>query len=146
MKCIHLTVRTKEYEKYIYCRKKKHKIEFKDCRECKHKEFKQVKELKKKSNKLKQLESKRYSILTDNLKICYICNEKKKDDLHEIFGGSNRQKSMIWGLVIPICRECHDEWKINKELRKRIQQKAKKEFIKRNTKEKFREEFGKYYE
>lgn len=146
MNCIHLKIRTKDYEKYIYCRRKKKKIEFKDCKNCKYKEFKQVKELKKKSNKLKQLESKRYSILTDNLKICYICNEKKKDDLHEVFGGSNRQKSMIWGLVIPICRECHDEWDVNKSLRKQIQQKTKEEFIKRNTKEKFREEFGKYYE
>lgn len=146
MSCAHLKIRTKNYEKYIYCRKKKKKIEFKDCRNCKYKEFKQVKELKKKSNKLKQLESKRNSILTDNLKICYICNKKKKDDLHEIFGGSNRQKSMIWGLVIPICRECHDEWDVNESLRKQIQQEAKEEFIKRNTKEKFREEFGKYYE
>lgn len=145
MKCIHLKIRSKNYEKYIYCKQKKKIINFKDCRNCKHKEFKQVKELKKKSNKLKQLEAKRYSILTNNLKICYICNKKRKDDLHEVFGGSNRQKSMIWGLVIPICRGCHDEWDINEELRKQIQQKAKEEFIKRNTKEKFREEFGKYY-
>lgn len=146
MNCIHFKIRTKKYEKYIYCKQKKKKINFEDCRNCKHKEFKQVKKLKKKSNKLKQLESKRYSILTNNLKICYICNEKRKDDLHEVFGGSNRQKSMIWGLVIPICRKCHSEWDINEELRKQIQQKAKEEFIKRNTKEKFKEEFGKYYE
>lgn len=145
MKCIHLTVRTKEYEKYIYCRKIKKKIDFQNCSRCTYKEFKQVKELKKKSNKLKQLESKRYSILTDNLKICYICNKKKKDDLHEIFGGTNRQKSMQWGLVIPICRECHTKWDTDKSLRRMIQQKAKEEFIKRNTKEKFREEFGKNY-
>lgn len=145
MKCIHLKIRSKNYEKYIYCKQKKKIINLKDCRNCKHKEFKQVKELKKKSNKLKQLEAKRYSILTNNLKICYICNKKRKDDLHEVFGGSNRQKSMIWGLVIPICRGCHDEWDINEEIRKQIQQKAKEEFIKRNTKEKFREEFGKYY-
>ncbi len=101
--------------------------------------------MKKKSNKLKQLEAKRYSILTNNLNICYICNKKRKDDLHEIFGGSNRKKSMEWGLVIPVCRECHDKWDKDKELREQIQQEAKEEFIRRNTKEKFREEFGKYY-
>lgn len=145
MNCIHLKIRTKDYEKYIYCTKKKKKITFANCRNCKYKKYKQVKELKKKSNKLKKLEGKRYSILTDNFKLCYICNKKKKDDLHEIFGGSNRQKSMQWGLVIPVCRECHDEWEINEELRRQIQQKAKEEFIKRNTKEKFREEFGKNY-
>nr|DAQ61943.1 MAG TPA: Recombination enhancement function protein nuclease, DNase, HYDROLASE.4A [Caudoviricetes sp.] len=145
MKCIYLTIRTKKYEKYIYCRKKKSEIEFKDCKSCNYKEFKQMKELKKKSNKLKKLEAKRYSILTENLKVCYICTKDKKDDLHEIFGGSNRQKSMQWGLVIPVCRKCHDEWENNKELRKKIQKEAKEEFIKRNTKEKFRKEFGKNY-
>lgn len=145
MKCIYLTIRTKNYEKYIYCRQKKKKIYFKDCRNCSYIEFKKVKELKKKSNKLKQLETKRYSILTDNLKICYICKQKKKDDLHEVFGGSNRQKSMILGLVIPICRECHTKWDTDKLLRRMIQQKAKEEFINRNTKEKFREELGKNY-
>lgn len=146
MKCIYLTIRTKYYEKYIYCRQKKTQIEFRDCNNCKNKEFKPIKELKKKSNKLKKLESNRYSILTNNLKECYVCNKKKKEDLHEIFGGANRQKSMIWGLVIPICRECHIGWETNKELRERIQKEAKEEFIKRYTKEKFREEFGKNYE
>lgn len=145
MKCLHFKIRTKNYERYFYCTKKKKIIDFNDCKNCKYKEFKKIKELKKKSNKLKKLEAKRYSILTNNLKLCYICQEKKKDDLHEIFGGSNRQKSMQWGLVIPVCRECHDEWDINEELRRKIQQKAKEEFIKENTKEKFREEFGKNY-
>jgi len=145
MNCIHLKIRTKNYEKYIYCKQKRKTIEFKDCRNCNRKEFKQVKELKKKSNKLKQLEAKRYSILTNNLNICYVCNKHKKDDMHEVFGGSNRQKSMIWGLVIPICRGCHSEWDINKELRKKIQEKAKKKFYKLYSKEKFLQEFGKYY-
>lgn len=145
MKCTYLTIRTKDYKKYIYCRKRKKEINFNICRNCEYKEFKQQKELSKKSNKLKKLEANRYSILTNNLKVCYICNKKRKDDLHEIFGGSNRQKSMQWGLVIPICRKCHSEWDINKELRRQIQQKAKGEFLKENTKEKFLREFGKYY-
>lgn len=145
MNCIHFTIRSEKYEKYMYCRKRKEKIKYGSCRNCNYKEYKQVKELKKKSNKLKQLENKRYSILTDNVEVCYICDKARKDDLHEIFEGSNRQKSMIWGLVIPICRECHEEWKINNDLKKRIQEEAKEKFIKKYTKEKFREEFGKYY-
>ena len=145
MNCMHLKIRTKQYEKYIYCKQKRKTISFKDCINCKHKEFKQVKELKKKSNKLKQLEAKRYSILTNNLNICYICHKRRKDDLHEILGGSNRLKSMEWGLVIPICRKCHNEWDTNKELRQKIQQKAKEKFLKENTEEKFLQEFGKSY-
>ena len=145
MKCIYLKVRTKKYKKYIYCNKKKNKIEFQDCVNCKNKEYKKLYQIKKKSTKLRKMEAKRYSILTNNLKICYICNKNEKKDLHEIFVGANRQKSIIWGLVIPVCRKCHREWETNKELRKKIQQYAKEEFIKKYTKEKFREEFGKNY-
>lgn len=145
MKCIYFRIRTKKYEKYVYCKYFKKEITFNKCRNCKNKEYKQAKELKKKSNKLKKLETKRYSIITNNLKVCYICEKNKKEDLHEIFGGSNRQKSMQWGLVIPVCRECHKEWEVNEQLRKRIQQEAKEKFIEKNTKEKFREEFGKYF-
>lgn len=145
MNCIHLKIRTKQYEKYIYCKQKRKKIIFKDCINCKHKEFKQVKELKKKSNKLKQLEAKRYSILTNNLNICYICHKRRKDDIHEIFGGSNRQISMKYGLTIPTCRECHSDWDTDKELRKRIQEEAKQKFYKLYSEEKFLKEFGKKY-
>ena len=147
MNCIHLRIRTKDYKKYIYCNqpKRKKEINFKDCRTCKYKEFKQVKELKKKSNKLKKLESKRFSILTDNMQICYICNKARKDDLHEIFEGSNRQTSMKWGLVIPICRKCHNEWKTNKEIKETVRKEAKEKFYKLYSKEKFLEVFGKFY-
>ncbi|MCI8700030.1 MAG: hypothetical protein HFJ47_01650 [Clostridia bacterium] len=145
MQCIHLKIRTKKYEKYIYCKQRKKKIEFKECNNCKYREFKKAKELKKKSNKLKSLESKRYSIITDNLKVCYICKQKKKDDLHEIFGGSNRIKSMVWGLVIPICRGCHQEWKINKNMREEYQQEAQRIFEKEHGYELFMTEFKKNF-
>ena len=104
MNCKYLKIRTKNYSKYIYCSNPnlKKEITFKQCKNCKYKEYKQVKELKKKSNSLKKLEDKRYSILTDNLKICYICRKKKKH-IHEIYKGSNRQTSMKNGFCIPIC-------------------------------------------
>lgn len=147
MNCIHLRIRTKDYKKYIYCNhpKRKKEINFKVCRTCKYEEFKQSKELKKKSNKLKKLESKRFSILTDNMQICYICNKARKDDLHEIFEGSNRQNSMRYGLVIPICRGCHDLWEIDMQLKKRVREEAKQKFYKLYSKEKFLEVFGKFY-
>lgn len=94
--CIYLRFRSRKYQKYIYCKKKRKEINFCDCRNCKYKTYKEVKELKKKSKKQKKLEYNRFSIITDNLKVCYICNQNKKDDLHEIFGGCNRGKSMEW--------------------------------------------------
>lgn len=90
MKCVNFRIRTKKYQKYFYCIFKKKKIQLRECASCINKEYKIQKELKKKSKNLKKLEDKRFSIITDNLKICYICNMNKKDDLNEIFEGKNR--------------------------------------------------------
>lgn len=141
MNCINLKIRTKNYEKYIYCLKRKQRITYRDCENCRYKEYKKFKELKKQSKKQKKLESKRFSMLTDNLEICYMCDKRRKEDLHEIFPGSNRKKSMQWGMVIPICRICHNEWDINEELRKTIQIKAQDIFEKEYSHKLFMAEF-----
>lgn len=59
-----------------------------------------------KSNKLASLERNRKSVFTDNLDICYLCG-KKKNDLHEVFGGRNRINSIKYNFILPLCRECH---------------------------------------
>ena len=58
-------------------------------------------------NKIKRLEQMRFSILTKDLNKCYICGGIK-NDLHEVYAGSNRVNSMKWGCVIPLCRNCHN--------------------------------------
>lgn len=62
--------------------------------------------MKQKSNKLRKLENERFSILTDDLTRCILC-EKKAVNKHEVFFGRNRQNSMKYGLVIPLCYKCH---------------------------------------
>lgn len=59
-----------------------------------------------KSKKLTKLERNRKSVFTDNLDICYLCG-KKKNDLHEVFGGRNRINSIKYNFILPLCRECH---------------------------------------
>ena len=59
-----------------------------------------------KSKKLTKLERNRTSVFTNDLEHCYLCG-KKKNDLHEIFGGRNRLNSIKYNLVLPLCRECH---------------------------------------
>ena len=59
-----------------------------------------------KTKKLAKLERNRFSVFTDDLKHCYLC-EKKKEELHEIFAGRNRFNSMKYGFVLPLCHECH---------------------------------------
>ena len=101
--------------------------------------------MKNKSKKLAKLEKNRYSILTDDLEHCYLCEAEykyiKRDELHEIFGGRNRRKSIEWGLVIPVCRKCHTKLTDDAKEYKKLQKEAKKIFIKKHGKEKFTEEF-----
>ena len=62
--------------------------------------------MKQKSSKLRKLENNRTSIMTDNLKKCMLC-ENNAVNKHEIFYGRNRQNSMKYGLVMPLCYRCH---------------------------------------
>ena len=97
-------------------------------------------QIKQKSKKLAKLERSRYSMLTKNLDKCYFC-PRKKQELHEAFRGRNRQKSIKWGLVVPICDKCHKRITNDKEFSKILEQIAKKEFVKKYGEEKFIEEF-----
>lgn len=105
-------------------------------------EKKEQKKIRKKSSKLAKLERNRYSIITYNLDICYICKEHRRDHLDEVFCGRNRQTSMKFGLVIPICFKCHRKLTDNPLLKKDIQEEAKQIFIKKYSEEKFIKEFG----
>lgn len=59
-----------------------------------------------KSKKLTKLEKNRKSVFTDDLDYCYLCG-KKKNDLHEVFGGRNRINSIKYNFILPLCRECY---------------------------------------
>ena len=71
--------------------------------------------MKNKSSKLAKLERNRFSILTDNLDYCIMCG-KPKQDLNEIYPGRNRQNSMKYGCVIPMCRNCHTKYTNDRNL------------------------------
>ena len=127
--CIHL----KKRKNKPYCKLLDREITFSLCRECDNKEYKKSTSGKKspatsgqmrknaqsltkkpvkntkmhnKSKKLTKLERNRTSVFTNDLEHCYLCG-KKKNDLHEIFGGRNRLNSIKYNLVLPLCRECH---------------------------------------
>lgn len=117
-----------------YCKLLNKEIPFSRCQECDKKEYRtktrensfyksnnnQMKKkstskeksphrsgkMKSKSSKLAKLERNRSSVFTDNLEYCYLCG-RKKEDLHEIFGGRNRLNSIKYNFVLPLCRECH---------------------------------------
>lgn len=146
MNCIYLTRRSKRYSSYWFCRLAKEVITLDKCKSCSELKYKEIKAIKNKTKKQAKLENSRYSIITDDLKHCYICTQKglkgiPKDDLHEIYGGSNRKRSIKNGFVVPLCRKCHQDYKILKFLKRFIQ----KEYEKAHTREEFIKLIGKSY-
>ena len=116
MNCKYYRTRTKKYKKYGYCIKYKKEVSL-FCKECNTIEYKEIKTIKKRTNKQAQAEKNRKSLFTNDLEYCIICG-KKKNNLHEVFFGRNRQRSIQFGLVIPLCIECHREMHRNKELQR----------------------------
>ena len=101
-------------------------------------------QIKKKSKKLAKLEKNRFSIITKDLEHCYLCGNKKQD-FHELIEGKNRQVSMKYGLVIPICRKCHEIVTNDKTLQDKLHKVAQKEFKKHYKSENFVQIFGENY-
>lgn len=98
-------------------------------------------QIKKKSSKQAKLERQRDK---DMIKegICEFCGKySKRLDPHEIFGGSNRKRSIKHKFIKLLCRKCHSNEKIIKQLR--ID--AQKEYMKTHTEEEFIKLIGKSY-
>lgn len=127
-KCINLRLRSKQYNKYFFCKKINKAIDLNECKSCIYKEYKKSvsnslkKPLKHVSKKRAKLERNRFSLFTDNLDKCYFCN-KPRNDLHELLGGRNRNNSMKYGLVLPVCREHHNEIQHSMKYKKMAQKK-----------------------
>lgn len=100
--------------------------------------------MKKKSSKLRKLESSRYSILTTDFEHCFICG-KPKQDIHEIYGGGNRQVSMKYGFCVPLCRECHRYLTDHPLSQTTLKQICQLEFLKNHEKDEFLEIIGRNF-
>ena len=128
--CIYLK---QKFNHKFECKRNKEEICLRNCSNCSYKEYKKctitVKKstykwknaqkspvycakMKQRSNKLTKLEKNRFSLFTDNMNKCYFC-PNKKDHIHEIFCGRNRQNSMKYGLCLPICESCHSKYQNN---------------------------------
>ena len=93
-------------------------------------------------------DSQRFSIIEpdeDFKQYCHLCGTPTSE-LHECFGGPNRQKSKDYGLVVTLCRRCHELAHSSHEIRHRLQQEAKGAFLQKvGNIETFRKVFGRYY-
>ena len=145
-KCVYLRIRQKNRQIYYYCTKMRENVQKCCYIGCLEKEYKKYKQLKQKSNKQKQIESKRFSILQENKNKCYFC-DKRAVDTHELIKGRNRKKCIKWGLVVYLCRDCHrkteEDSVFYQETRKLAQKMWQKHYNK--TKQDFIDEFGRSY-
>ena len=96
--------------------------------------------MKYKSNKLKRLEKERFSVFTTNMKKCYFCNNTSIEN-HELLPGKNRQNSMRYGYVLPVCRIHHNEIQYSESWKKKSQE----HFEKTHTREEWLEIFHRNY-
>lgn len=97
--------------------------------------------IKKKSSKLAKLERQRDKDLIKYGECEYCHKKNQKLDPHEVYGGSNRQRSIKYKFVKLLCRTCHSDESIIQQLKIDVQ----KEFEKENTREKFIEIIGQSY-
>ena len=93
---------------------------------------------------------KRYSILTNNLKQSYVSGSRGNIELHEIYFGSLRKKSIKRGLVVPLTREEHRgtygvHGSRGHALDERLKKDGQRAFEKEYPGDDFIQEFGKNY-
>ena len=141
MNCINFKKRTKKHEVYFFCSKQKKIIKFQDCGNCPYKEYKKVHQIRNKSKKLVALERQRDKKVVKVGKCDYCDKFSNHLDTHEVYGGSNRQRSIQHNFVKTLCRECHSNPEVISNLRIDFQ----KEFEKDHTREEFISITGKSY-
>lgn len=102
---------------------------------------KETTKIKKKSSKLAKLERQRDKDIIKSGKCEYCGKYSERLDPHEVYGGSNRKRSIKYKFVKLICPECHKDEEVIKQLRIDTQ----KEYERTHTREKFIEVIGKSY-
>lgn len=102
---------------------------------------KEATKIKQKSKKLAKLEKQRDKDIIKKGKCEYCGKYSERLDPHEVYGGSNRKRSIKHKFIKLICPECHKNEEIIRQLRKDVQ----KEFEKTHTREEFIQVIGKSY-
>lgn len=119
---------------------KRHIISLSECKNCLNFILVTNKPISKRSSKLNKLEKERDKNLIKQ-DYCEYCGIYSKLDSHEVYGGSNRKRSIENRFVALICRNCHQNEKIITELKIKYQ----KEYEKTHTREEFIKLIGKSY-
>jgi len=100
--------------------------------------------MKQKSSKLAKLERNRKSILTEDLKHCFICKQSPVD-IHEIYSAGSRKQSMKYNFCVPLCRHCHQNITLNYNDNLKLKKLCQSKFEENHTREEFMQIIHKSY-
>ena len=100
--------------------------------------------MKKKSYKLAKTERNRFSIIQDDMSICFFCGGQAQS-IHELIGGMNRQTSIKYGLCVGACLRCHRILEDNEKIKQKYQVLGQDTFEKKYGHELFMQEFKMNY-
>ena len=71
------------------------------------------------------------SIMTDDYYTCYVCG-RRADEMHHVMHGADKKLSETAGLMVPLCRECHNKvHHVGGELDRTLKQEAQRAFIRK---------------
>lgn len=100
--------------------------------------------MKKKSYKLAKAERNRFSIIQDDMSICFFCGGQAQS-IHELIGGMNRLMSIKYGLCVGACLRCHRIVEDNEKIKQKYQVLGQDAFEKKYSNELFMQEFKMNY-
>jgi len=145
MNCKNYRTRTKKGIKYGYCVKYKKEVPL-FCKECKEDiEYKECKRMKLRTSKHVKAEKERFSIIYPDLTKCCNCGSKIGIEKNEVFEGSFRQISIKFGMVCPMCHNCHQLFHNDIMFNLFYKVMFEKEYLKTHSKEEFIKTFGQDY-
>lgn len=86
------------------------------------------------------------SIMTNDWEHCFVCG-RQRQQVHHVIGGAYRKKSEKYGLIIPICNECHREVHDapDQELNKKLKANAQADFMMDHTYAEWMKQFDRNY-
>ena len=100
--------------------------------------------MRNKTYKLKKLEKNRFSILTNDMEHCYIC-QSPFIEIHEIYNAGNRKISMLNGFCVPLCHRHHEYVTLNADGSNYLKQKCQMVFEKTHSREEFMKLIGRNF-
>ena len=138
--CKYQLWRRKKYKPYIYCKFYKQQITLTKCENCSTRLLPSYTKIKNKSKKLEKIEKNRFSIIQEDMSICFFCG-REAESIHELIGGIDRLTSIKYGLCVGACLKCHRKIEDNEKSKQKYQKIAQEKFEEKYSHDLFMQEF-----